>query len=173
MMGPMYPEEAILPMREELTVVGFDELKSAADVDKVVKETKGVTMCVINSVCGCAAGAARPGIALALQNKVIPDRIVTVFAGMEREAVQRVRELHAPLAQPSSPSIAFFKDGKPITVMERRHIEGRPPQAIAADLVGAFDKLCTRKGPSIPPEKFATLTHAKICGSSIPKISNA
>ena len=169
MNSPMYPEEAILPMREELSVVGFEHLKTAGEVDQVVKGTKGVTMCVINSVCGCAAGAARPGVALALQNKVIPDKLVTVFAGMEKDAVQRVRELHAGLAQPSSPSIVFFKDGEAATVMERRHIEGRGPQEIARDLAGAFDKLCSRKGPSIPPEEFAKLTHAKVCGSTIPR----
>src|SRR2546427_735684 len=121
--SPMYPEEAIAPMREELSVVGFQHLKTPADVDKAVKGAKGVTMCVVNSVCGCAAGAARPGVALALQNKLIPDRLVTVFAGMEKGAVQRVRELHAELAQPSSPCIVFFKDGEAAAVMERRHIE--------------------------------------------------
>ncbi len=166
--APMYPPEAVQPMRDELTTVGFEELKTAEEVDKVVQSTKGVVMCVVNSVCGCAAGAARPGLALALQHKVIPDRIVTVFAGMDREAVQRVRELHAPVP-PSSPSIAFFKDGKLAGVMERGHIEGRPPQAIAADLVRAFDEMCKRPGPSIPPEQFAKLTHAKICGSSLPR----
>jgi bacilliredoxin len=167
--SPMYPEEAIAPLREELSVVGFENLRSAAEVDEVVKSTKGVTMCVVNSVCGCAAGAARPGVALALQNKLIPDKLVTVFAGMEKGAVQRVRELHSALAQPSSPCIVFFKDGETAAVMERRHIEGRGPQDIARDLVGAFDKICSRKGPSIPPEEFAKLTHAKVCGSSIPR----
>jgi putative YphP/YqiW family bacilliredoxin len=167
---PNYPPDAVQPMRDELTAVGFEHLRSPEEVDRTVKGTKGVTLCVINSVCGCAAGAARPGLALALQHGVIPDRLVTVFAGMEHEAVGRVRELHAAKAPASSPSIVFFKDGECVAVMERYHIEGRSPQEIAEDLAGAFDKLCTRKGPSIPPEEFAKLTHAKICGSSIPRM---
>ncbi len=165
---PNYPPDAVQPMRDELTVVGFEHLNTPADVDTAVQSTKGVVMCVINSVCGCAAGAARPGIAAALQNRVIPDKLVTVFAGMEHEAVARVRELHAP-APPSSPAIVFFKDGKLAGVMERGHIEGRPPQEIARDLVSAFDKFCTKSGPSIPPDKFAALDFAKVCGSSIPR----
>lgn len=164
---PMYPPEAVQPMRDELTSVGFEHLMSAEEVDRVVKSTAGVVMCMINSVCGCAAGAARPALALALQHKTIPDRIVTVFAGMEREAVARVRELHAP-TPPSSPSIAFFKGGKCVGVMERGHIEGRTAQEIARDLVASFDKLCSKAGPSIPAEQFAKLTFAKTCGSSIP-----
>ena len=169
MQSPNYPPEPIVPLREELHVVGFESLSTPEDVQKVLKETKGITMCVVNSVCGCAAGAARPGIALALQNKKIPDRLVTVFAGMEKDAVDTVRGLHAKKAPPSSPSVIFFKDGECIAVMERSHIEGRAPTDIAEDLVAAFDKLCTKAGPSIPPEKFATLNHAKICGSSIPR----
>jgi putative YphP/YqiW family bacilliredoxin len=165
---PNYPPEAVQPMRDELVAVGFEELKTPEDVEKAVQETKGTVMCVINSVCGCAAGAARPGVAMALQNKVIPDRIVTVFAGMEHEAVGRVRELHAPVP-PSSPSIIFFKDGKLAGVMERGHIEGRYPQDIAGDLVSAFNQLCSKAGPSIPPEKFANLSYVKVCGSSIPR----
>lgn len=167
MKPPNYPPDAVQPMRDELVAVGFEELKTPDDVDRALK-TKGTVMCVINSVCGCAAGAARPGVAMALQNKVIPDRLVTVFAGMEHEAVQRVRELHAPVA-PSSPSIAFFKDGKLTGVMERHHIEGRSPQDIAGDLVGAFGQFCAKAGPSIPPEKFAALEFVKVCGSSIPR----
>ncbi len=169
MQSPNYPSEPIVPLREELHVVGFESLNTPEEVEKAVKGTKGITMCVINSVCGCAAGAARPGIALALQNGKIPDRLVTVFAGMEKDAVDLVRGLHAKKAPPSSPSIIFFKDGECIAVMERGHIEGRPPQEIAEDLVAVFDKLCTKAGPSIPPEKFATLSHAKICGSTIPR----
>jgi putative YphP/YqiW family bacilliredoxin len=169
MQPPSYPPEAVVPFREELHVVGFQSLTTPEEVEKTIKGAKGVTMCVINSVCGCAAGAARPGIALALQNKKIPDQLVTVFAGMEKEAVEYVRGLHAKKAPPSSPSIVFFKDGECVAVMERGHIEGRPPQEIAEDLVAAFDKLCTKAGPSISPEKFATLSHAKVCGSSIPR----
>ncbi|MBI2930827.1 MAG: BrxA/BrxB family bacilliredoxin [Planctomycetes bacterium] len=168
-LSPLYPSEAVQPMRDELTAVGFEELQSPEEVEKVVRETPGVVMCVINSVCGCAAGAARPGVALALQNKVIPDRLVTAFAGMEREAVERIRALHAP-TPPSSPSIAFFKDGACMAVMERAHIEGRSPQEIAEDLVRLFDQVCSRPGPSVPPERFAKLSHVKMCGSRIPRV---
>lgn len=164
---PMYAPEAVQPMRDELTAVGFQHLTTPQDVDRVVKNTKGLVLCMINSVCGCAAGAARPALGIALQNKVIPDQIVTVFAGMEREAVARVRELHAP-TPPSSPSIVFFKDGVCVGVMERGHIEGRTAAEIARDLAAAFDKLGTRPGPSIPSEQFAKLNFAKFCGSSIP-----
>lgn len=166
---PMYPPEAVQPMRDELTAVGFEQLATPADVDRVVKETKGVTLCVINSVCGCAAGAARPGVAMALQHKVIPDKIVTVFAGMDREAVDRVRELHKDLAPPSSPSIVFFKEGKVAAVLPRQGIEGRDPSEIAAFLQQAFDKVCTKEGPSIPPDEFAKLEFVKVCGSKIPR----
>jgi putative YphP/YqiW family bacilliredoxin len=167
----MYPEDLVKPLREELTVVGFEELATPEDVDRVVKQ-KGTTLCVINSVCGCAAGAARPGVALALQNKVIPDRLVTVFAGMERDAVDRVRQLHAAAAAPSSPSMVLFKDGEVAAMVPRHEIEGRYPQEIAGGLAEMFNAHCSRPGPSIPPEKFATLTHAKICGSSIPRVGS-
>lgn len=168
MQAPSYPPEAVAPLRDELHVVGFKSLFTPEEVKEVLK-AKGVTMCVINSVCGCAAGAARPGIAMALQHKRIPDQLVTVFAGMEKDAVEVVRQLHSVKAPPSSPSVAFFKDGQCIAVMERAHIEGRAPQEIAEDLVAAFDKLCTKAGPSISPDEFAKLKYAKMCGSSIPK----
>ena len=169
MQGAMYPNEAVQHMRDELTSVGLEELLTPEDVEKAVKG-KGVTMVVVNSVCGCAAGGARPAVGLALQHKVIPDRIATVFAGMERDAVEKVRSLHKAQAAPSSPSIAFFKDGACIGVVERSHIERQEPRDLAAALTGIFDKHCTRPGPSIAPEKFSKLSHAKICGSSIPRM---
>lgn len=102
---------------------------------------------------------------------MIPDRLVTVFAGMEREAVERVRQLHASAAPPSSPSIALFKDGEIVRVVERHEIEGRGPQEIAQLLAKIFDQHCARPGPSIPPEQFAKLAHVKMCGSSIPRLA--
>ena len=168
MQQPSYPPEAVMPLRDELHCVGFRSLYTTDEVEQTLK-SKGLTMVVVNSVCGCAAGAARPGIAMALQHKVIPDQLVTVFAGMEKDAVELVREKHGKKAPPSSPSIAFFKDGECLAVMERGHIEGRTPQEIAEDLVGAFDKLCAKKGPSISGEEFAKLKYAKMCGSTIPK----
>jgi len=168
MLPPIYPPDAVQPFRDELNVVGLKDLLTPEDVDKAVK-AGGTTFCVVNSVCGCAAGAARPAVALALQNKLIPDNLVTVFAGMEREAVNKVREYHAAAAPPSSPSIVLFKDGQVAAMFGRDRIEGRTAPEIAADLVDAFNAHCSKPGPSIPPEQFAKLSHVQACGSSIPR----
>jgi putative YphP/YqiW family bacilliredoxin len=166
--APIYDPQSVQPMRDELVAVGFQELKTAEDVDRVVRETRGTLLVVINSVCGCAAGSARPAVALALQHRVIPDGLATVFAGMEHEAVARVRELHAP-SPPSSPCMALFKDGRLAAMVERRMIEGKSPQQLAAELVEIFEEHCT-PGPSIPAQEFARLEFAKFCGSSIPRL---
>jgi putative YphP/YqiW family bacilliredoxin len=168
MLPPIYPPDAVKPFRDELTVVGLKELLTPEEVDQAVAP-KGAVLCVINSICGCAGGTARPGVALALQNRLIPDRLVTVFAGMEREAVNRVREYHAEIAPPSSPSMILFKDGKVVEMFGRDRIEGQTPQGLAAELVEAFDRHCSRPGPSIPPEALAKLKHVQACGSSIPR----
>lgn len=169
MLPPSYPPDMVQPFRDELTVVGIQELLTPEEVDRAVA-SKGTVFCVINSICGCAGGTARPGVAAALQNKVIPDQIFSVFAGMEKEATDRVRQLHRDLAAPSSPSMVLFKDGKVVAMFPRSSIEGRYPQDLAADLADAFNKHCTKAGPSIPAEKFAKLSHAKACGSSIPRM---
>jgi bacilliredoxin len=166
--APMYGIEAVQPMRDELVAVGFEDLRTSQDVDKIFGETKGTLLVVINSVCGCAAGSARPGVAMALQHKVIPDRFATVFAGMEYDAVDRVRELHVGYP-PSSPSMALFKDGKLVHMVERKMIEGKRPEQIAAELTPIFGRYCSRPGPSIPAKEFAKLDFAKVCGSSIPR----
>jgi putative YphP/YqiW family bacilliredoxin len=165
---PMYDLEAVQPMRDELVAVGFEDLRTSQDVDKVFGETKGTLLAMVNSVCGCAAGSARPGVALALQSQVIPDRLVTVFAGMEHEAVDRVRELHAGYP-PSSPSMALFKDGKLVAMVERSMIERKTPEQLASELAQIFARYCSRPGPSIPASEFAKLDFAKVCGSSIPR----
>jgi putative YphP/YqiW family bacilliredoxin len=164
----MYPADAVQPFRDELTSVGLKDLMTPQDVDAALA-AKGVTLCVINSVCGCAGGTARPAVAMALQNKVIPDQLTAVFAGMERDAVNRVRELHASAAPPSSPSIVLFKDGKVAEMFGRERIEQRGAQDVAADLVDAFNRHCSKPGPSIPPEQFSKLSHVQACGSSIPR----
>jgi putative YphP/YqiW family bacilliredoxin len=169
MLPPIYPPDAVQPFRDELTVVGLRDLITPEDVDRAVA-SKGVTLCVINSVCGCAAGAARPAVALALQNKVIPDQLTAVFAGMEREAVEKVRQYHAAVAPPSSPSIVLFRDGAVAEMFGRDRIEGRSAPEIAADLTAAFNRHCSKPGPSIPPEQFAKLTNVQACGSSIPRM---
>ena len=137
----LYPPEITEPCRQDLTTVGFTELKSPSDVDMVLKNATGTTLVVVNSVCGCAAGMARPGVKMAIQHEKIPDRIATVFAGVDREATDRARS-YMPGYPPSSPSIALFKDGKLVYMMERWQIEGRGPQDIAYDLVEAFDQYC-------------------------------
>ncbi|MBI4230084.1 MAG: BrxA/BrxB family bacilliredoxin [Planctomycetes bacterium] len=137
----MYPEEMVKPMREEVTRLGVRELRTAQDVDTLLKQGKGTAMVFVNSVCGCAAGGARPALALALQHAVKPDALATVFAGADREAVERARSYMAGFP-PSSPSIGLFKDGKVVHVVERRQIEGRMPAQIASDLTALFDKHC-------------------------------
>jgi len=135
-----YPEPFIAPMREELARLGFEDLRTPEAVDAVVKQA-GTTMVVVNSVCGCAAGKARPGIALALRQGKRPDRLTTVFAGADVEATEVARGHFAPYP-PSSPSIALMKDGKLVYIMERRDIEGRSADMIAAELQKAFETHC-------------------------------
>ena len=138
----MYPEQLVAPMRQDLTVAGFQELKTPDDVLKHVKDAKGTTLLVINSVCGCAAGAARPGVKWALQNSPKkPDHLATVFAGVDKEAVSKARELTLPYP-PSSPSIALFKNGELLHFVERHHIEGRNAQMIGEHLIEVFDEFC-------------------------------
>ena len=138
----MYPEELIAPMREELTMVGFKELKNAKDVENEIRDGKGTTLVVINSVCGCAAGTARPGVRWALSNSENkPANLTTVFAGVDQEATAKVRELSLPYP-PSSPSIALFKDGELIHFVERHHIEGRSAQIIGMHLSEVFKEFC-------------------------------
>jgi len=138
----MYPEQLVAPMRSDLTTAGFQELKTPAEVQKSIKEVKGTTLLVINSVCGCAAGAARPGVKWALQNSTKkPDHLTTVFAGVDTEAVSMARKLTMPYP-PSSPAIALFKDGELLHFVERHHIEGRNAQMIGEHLVEVFDEFC-------------------------------
>jgi putative YphP/YqiW family bacilliredoxin len=138
----MYPEELVAPMRTDLTSVGFQEFRTAEEVDSHLKDHKGTTLIVINSVCGCAAGAARPGVkwAVTASNKK-PDTLATVFAGVDKEAVAKTREYTLPFP-PSSPSIALFKDGELVHFVERHHIEGRNAQMIGQHLVQVFEEYC-------------------------------
>ena len=136
----MYPEYLVAPMREDLTKVGFQELKDAAAVKSAI-ESEGTVFVMVNSVCGCAAANARPAAKLAAQNGKHPDKLVTVFAGMEKDAVDTARNYMLPYP-PSSPSMALFKDGKLVHIIERHQIEGRPAQMIADNLIGAFEQYC-------------------------------
>jgi putative YphP/YqiW family bacilliredoxin len=136
-----YPEMMVKPMREELTRLGVQELKTVTDVDTVLGQGEGTTLVFVNSVCGCAAAGARPALALALQHQAKPAKVVTVFAGVDTDATQRARSFFSDY-QPSSPSIALLKDGEVVHFIHRHMIEGRGPQQVAADLVAAFDKYC-------------------------------
>jgi bacilliredoxin len=166
--APMYDQNAVQPMRDALIAVGFAELLTSKDVEEAIDiEDNKTALVMINSVCGCAAGSARPGISLALQNEVIPDKIYTGFAGQEREAVDRIR-LQLDGFPPSSPSIALFKNGQVLHFMPRHEIEGRTAQEIANAWVEIFNQYCSSSGPSISPEKFTEVNHAVACGSKIP-----
>ncbi len=140
----MYPEFFIAPMREELTRLGVKELRIPEDVDAAVKAPGETVMIVVNSVCGCAAGKARPGVALALQHEKKPDTVATVFAGADVEATERARSYFVGYP-PSSPSIALMRDGKMLYMMERHQIENQEADTIARDLTAAFDKHCAQE----------------------------
>ena len=170
---PIYDPEAVQPMRDELIFVGFEEATTPQKVDDYLSvQNDQSVFVVINSVCGCAAGSARPGATLALQNNLIPDKLVTVFAGQDRDAVDHLREKYLTDVAPSSPFMALFKNGKLLYAMPRYAIEGRGPEEIADDLKAAFDKFCSNQGPSISPDKYAELVHAVSCGSKIPLNKN-
>ena len=136
----MYPEEIVKPMKEELTNIGFNELLTRDDVNIAI-EKPGTTLIVVNSICGCAAANARPGVHLSLQNNKKPDNLVTVFAGVDTEATNSAREMMIPFP-PSSPSIALFKNGTLVHMIERHHIEGRPAELIAENLKEAYNSHC-------------------------------
>lgn len=136
-----YPEIMIRPMREDLTRLGVEEMRTADAVDETVKNSQGTLMVVVNSICGCAAGKARPGVALALQNEKKPDKVATVFAGADIEATERARSYFTGYG-PSSPSIALLKDGQLVYMLERYQIEGRDAHQIAGELTQAFEKYC-------------------------------
>jgi putative YphP/YqiW family bacilliredoxin len=143
----MYPEIMVVPMREELTRLGIEELKTPEEVDRAVKSRPGTTMVVVNSICGCAAGRMRPAVSMALQNSIRPDHAYSVFAGQEKEATDRARSYFTGYP-PSSPSIAILRDGELVYMMQRRDIESREAPAIAADLKAAFDRICGKPVPT-------------------------
>ena len=143
---PMYPEIMVIPMREELTRLGIQELRTPEEVDQALKNA-GTTMVVVNSICGCAAGRMRPAVRMAMQNSIRPDHAYSVFAGQEKEATDRARSYFTG-QPPSSPSIGILRDGQPVYMMPRRDIESREATAIAADLQAAFNRLCGKPVPA-------------------------
>jgi putative YphP/YqiW family bacilliredoxin len=150
----IYDINIVEPMWKELADIGVSPLTSAAAVDSAMAEEGGTVLIVVNSVCGCAAGSGRPGVAVALQNRVIPDRLYTVFAGVDREATQRARQYMKDMP-PSSPSVALFKDGELVYMLHRKQIELMDINNIAHNLKQAFDKYCKSSGPSVPHETLA------------------
>lgn len=139
----MYPEPMIAPFREELTSAGVEETRTAQEVEKAVAGTEGTLMVVVNSVCGCAAGRMRPGVKMALKNAAKPERVITVFAGQDREATEKARSYFTGY-MPSSPSIGLLQNGKLVYMMERSQIERSTPELIAGELTNAFEKLCAK-----------------------------
>jgi putative YphP/YqiW family bacilliredoxin len=168
---PTYDPVAVEPMREELIATGCKEFLVPDDVDQALNRKDNSTqLVVLNSVCGCSAGTARPGAMLALQINIIPDELYTIFAGMEKDAVDRYRHKYMTNYMPSSPSIGLFKNGEPIAILHRSDIEGNTAEQIASTLVEAFERLCSRKGPSVSTEEFERITQGKYgCSSSLPK----
>lgn len=163
---PTYDPIAVAPFRQQLNDVGFRDLLSPEEVDEALS-AEGVTLVVLNSVCGCSAGSARPGVGAALQNSKIPDHLVTMFAGQEKSAVNHFRSKYIPHVAPSSPNIAIFKDGQFVAMMERTHIQQMDADDIAEALAKAFDDLCAKPGPSIPLSEYEKLEFARSCGSKI------
>jgi putative YphP/YqiW family bacilliredoxin len=164
---PIYDPEAVEPMWQELAAVGVEPLKTPEQVDEVLGSRAGTALVVVNSICGCAAGHARPGVMMALQHSRIPDRSVTVFAGVDRDAVNRARE-YMGAYPPSSPSIGLFKDGAQVLMLQRSDIQQMTEDQVADALRQAFQEHCSRTGPSIAPEKFAQIRPYQGCGSQIP-----
>lgn len=165
----IYDLEAVAPMWQELAAVGVDPLTTPEQVDAALGLASGTVLVIVNSICGCAAGHARPGAMLALQNSVIPDRSVTVFAGVDRDAVNRAREYMAGYP-PSSPSMGLFRDGKQVFMLERADLQEMNDDQVAAALTKAFAEHCTRPGPSVEPETFRRLQPHRGCGSQIPVV---
>jgi len=169
-LAPIYDPEAVAPMWQELAAVGVEPLTTPEQVDGALTPKSGTVLVIVNSICGCAAGHARPGAMLALQNAVIPDRSVTVFAGVDRDAVNRAREYMAP-HPPSSPSMGLFKDGKQVFMLHRTDLQQMDDEQVAKALVQAFDAHCAKPGPSVDAETFRKLQPYRGCGSQIPVVN--
>ncbi len=167
---PNYDPESVQYMRDELKSVGFQELFTLEEVDNsLLQNNDEMVLLVVNSVCGCAAGTARPGVALALQHQVIPDKLVSVFAGMDKRPVEYVRQRFLSSFMPSSPCIALFKNSEIQLMMERKDLVHKSAEEIADILTVFFDKTCKKNGPSIRPEDYDQLEYTIQCSSNLPR----
>ncbi len=166
---PIYAPETVAPMWQELVAVGVEPLTTPEQVDQLLEARSGSALVIVNSVCGCAAGQARPGVMLALQNSVIPNRYVTVFAGVDRDAVERARAYMTGYP-PSSPCIGLFKDGELVFMLQRRDLQQMDEQHVSSALRKAFDEHCSKPGPSIDPQKFKQIRPYQGCGSQLPML---
>lgn len=164
---PIYEPEAVAPLWQELAAVGVEPLTTPEQVDQLLGARSGSVLVIVNSVCGCAAGQARPGAMLALQNSVIPDRYVTVFAGVDRDAVERARQYMSGYP-PSSPCIGLFKGGELVFMLQRTDLQHMDELHVSEILRKAFDEHCSRPGPSIDVERFKQIRPYQGCGSQIP-----
>jgi len=164
---PIYDPEAVAPMWQELAAVGVEPLTTPEQVDELLGAGSGTALVVVNSVCGCAAGQARPGVMRALQNAVIPNRYATVFAGVDRDAVERAREYMKDYP-PSSPCIGLFKDGKQVFMLQRTDLQHMNEEQVSIVLAQAFDEHCAKPGPSIDPDTYKQIRPHEGCGSQIP-----
>lgn len=170
---PIYDPEAVQPMRDELIYVGFQELLTPQQADEVLAAKDDETKLVfINSVCGCSAGSARPGVTLALQHNKIPNKYFTSFAGNDRDAVDFIRANYLANFQPSSPAMAIIKNGETVYHMGRHEIVGKSPEEIANTLISQFEKIDGKEGPAISHEQYERLVHSISCGSKIPLNQN-
>ncbi len=168
--APTYDPASVQYMRDELVAVGFSELLTLEEVDETLEGSDDeMVLLMVNSVCGCAAGSARPGVALALQHEVIPDKMVTVFAGMEKRAVEYVRQRYLSNYVPSSPVIALLQNGEVRFIMERKDLVHKSPEEISHILTAVFDKTCRKAGPSIHPDVYNRLEYTIQCSSKLPR----
>ncbi len=170
---PNYDPLAVKPMRDELVAVGFKEMLTPEDVNKALSQESKTVLVVINSVCGCSAGTARPGAMRAVQHEVIPDELLTIFAGMEKDALAYYRRKYLANYFPSSPSMALLKNGEVVGILHRSDIEGHTAEDVAKELIQLFDRTCTQKGPSVSPEEFEKIVAGDYgCSTNLPKFQS-
>jgi putative YphP/YqiW family bacilliredoxin len=167
-MRSLYDLDSVRPYWQELRNIGITPLTTPGDVGEAMADSSGTLLLVINSVCGCAAGHARPGVGLALQNERIPDRLYTVFAGVDRAATEKARD-YITAYEPSSPAVALFKDGELVLMLERKQIEKTDAEGVAAILIRGFDKYCSSAGPSVAREIFESNFAPPECSSRLPE----